>query len=44
MDLKIQNYFVHGPTASGKSSFAVQLAKKISEKLLMLIACKYIKN
>ena len=34
MDLKSKIILIYGPTASGKSSFAVQLAKKINGEII----------
>ena len=34
MDLKSKIILIYGPTASGKSKFAVQLAKKINGEII----------
>ena len=44
MDLKSKIFLIYGPTASGKSKFAIKLAKKLKGKLLTQIVCKFTKN
>ena len=44
MDKQSKIILISGPTASGKSNFAVKIAKKIKEKSLMQIACRFTKN
>ena len=34
MDLKSKIILIYGPTASGKSQFAIQLAKKVSGEII----------
>ena len=38
MDLKSKIFLIAGPTASGKSSFAIQLAKKVNGEKLYTLA------
>ena len=45
MDLKSKIILIYGPTASGKSEvLQLNLQKKLMEKLLMQIVCKFIKS
>ena len=34
MDLKSKIFLISGPTASGKSNFAIQLAKKLNGEII----------
>ena len=37
MDLKSKIILIYGPTASGKSNFAIKLAKKIKGEIVVVI-------
>ena len=43
MDLKSKIILIYGPTASGKSEFAIQLANKINGEIINLASGKNIK-
>ena len=34
MDLKSKIFLIYGPTASGKSKFAIELAKKVNGEII----------
>ena len=44
MDKQSKIILISGPTASGKSNFAIKIAKKINGEILMQIACRFINN
>ena len=44
MDKQSKIILISGPTASGKSNFALKLLKELMVKLLMQIVCKFIRN
>ena len=44
MDLQSKIILIAGPTASGKSNFAVRLARKIDGEIIKQTACKFTDN
>ena len=39
MDLKSKIILIYGPTASGKSNFAIKLSKKINNAVIVTVIC-----